>query len=181
MDQPIQDTKEEATLVRKARWGSQKAFECLYERHARAVYALAYRLTDDAQSAEDITQDVFMRMLQFLGGFREGLPLRPWLKRVTANLAIDLLRKRREHFIETWDDPRMPVVTTEDHETELAALLRRLPPLARTLVWLHQVEGWSHQELGERFGNSPSWSKSIVSRALARLRLELDPHEHTVS
>lgn len=179
MDQRTHDTKEEGALVRKARWGSQKAFECLYERHARAVYALAYRLTQDQHAAEDLTQEVFMRMLQFLGGFRDGVPLRPWLKRVTANLAIDLLRKRREHLIGIWEEPQMPFAAADDSEPELAALLRRLPPLTRTLVWLHQVEGWSHQELGERFGNSPSWSKSIVSRALVRLRLELEPHENT--
>ena len=53
---------------------------------------------------------------------------------------------------------------------EAIGLLNRLSPQARALVWLHQMEGWTHDELGRRFGRSESWSKSIVSRALAQLR-----------
>ena len=60
-----------------------------------------------------------------------------------------------------------------DHAAEAERLLRRLAPLPRTLLWLHEMEGWTHAELGARFGQSPSWSKSIVSRALGRLRGEL--------
>ena len=60
--------------------------------------------------------------------------------------------------------------------SEIMGLLQRLPPLARTLVWLHEMEGWSHEDLGRRFGRTASWSKSLMSRSLARLRQDLDPH-----
>ena len=63
-------------------------------------------------------------------------------------------------------------------EAEITGLLRRLPPLARTLVWLHLMEGWSHKELAARFGHSESWSKSVLSRALAQLRADLSDNEH---
>lgn len=178
MDCATRDIKEESDLVRKARRGDQKAFETLYHRHARAVYTLAFRLTGNAQTAEDVTQDAFLRMAQFLNGFRSDAPLRPWLKRVASNLAIDLLRKRKDLLASSWEEDDFPVVTVVLDDPDLSSLMRRLPPLVRTLVWLHQIEGWSHQELAARFGKSPSWSKSIISRGLAHLRVGLDSHEH---
>lgn len=164
---------EEAALVRKARWGDHAAFEVLYLAHAKAIHALAYRLTGNAAAAEDITQDTFIKMLGFLSSLRSDVPLRPWLKRVAANAAIDRLR-REQRLVETPEIDAMPADGNSPAENlELLGMLRRLSPLARTVVWLHEMEGWSHPELAQRFGRSPSWSKSIVSRALVRLREDL--------
>lgn len=164
------DIGEEAALVRKARWGNRAAFETLYRRHAGAVHALSLRLTGNAASAEDLTQDTFMRMLQFLGGLRSDRPLRPWLKRVAANAAIDRLRHEQRYRPldegEGWQPTAADPMPQDDGES----LLRRLPPLVRTVVWLHEIEGWSHLELADRFGRSESWSKSLVSRAKLSLR-----------
>ncbi|MET0582343.1 MAG: sigma-70 family RNA polymerase sigma factor [Pseudoxanthomonas sp.] len=166
---------EEAALVRKARWGDQEAFAQLYRMHAKAIHSLAYRLTGNAATAEDITQDTFLKMLGFLSGLRGDVPLRPWLKRVAANAAIDRLRREQRSVAHTdheeWPDDH---AADPSESMEVAALLQRLPPLVRTVVWLHEMEGWSHPELAERFGRSPSWSKSIVSRALMRLRENLE-------
>jgi len=169
-----QDT-DEAVLVRAARRGDAAAFEAIYRRHARAVHGLALRLTGDPAAAEDIAQDTFLKLFGFLGGIRDGAPLRPWLKRVAGNLAIDRLRRqgtRRETALEdtAWADAGLP---PDDH-AEALGLLRRLPPVVRTVVWLHAMEGWSHPQLAERFGRSQSWSKSVLARGLARLRDELD-------
>ncbi len=173
---------DEAHLVRKARWGDRDAFDALYRLHASAIYTLAYRLGGSAAAAEDITQDAFLKMLQFLGGFRDGMPLRPWLKRVAANAAIDRLRRDRPHAFEALSDDAVDAGVAVDGSLDAAphvrvdadGLLRRLPPLPRAVVWLHEVEGWTHAEIGTRFGQSPSWSKSIVSRALQRLRTAFD-------
>ena len=165
---------EEAKLVRKARWGDHDAFAQLYRMHAKAIHALAYRLTGNAAAAEDITQDTFLKMLGFLSGLRGDAPLRPWLKRVAANAAIDRLRREQRFVAETDHDVWPDDSTDPTEDMEILGLLQRLPPLARTVVWLHEMEGWSHPELGERFGRSPSWSKSIVSRALTRLRDDLE-------
>ncbi|MDR6839968.1 RNA polymerase sigma factor [Pseudoxanthomonas sacheonensis] len=165
---------EEAKLVRKARWGDHDAFAQLYRMHAKAIHALAYRLTGNAAAAEDITQDTFLKMLGFLSGLRGDAPLRPWLKRVAANAAIDRLRREQRFVAETDHDAWPDDSTDPTEDMEILGLLQRLPPLARTVVWLHEMEGWSHPELGERFGRSPSWSKSIVSRALTRLRDDLE-------
>ena len=165
---------EEAALVRKARWGDHEAFAQLYRAHAKAIHALAFRLTGNAAAAEDITQDTFLKMLGFLSGLRSDAPLRPWLKRVAANAAIDRLR-REQRFSAQADDDAWPDDSADPTENlEILGMMRRLPPLARTVVWLHEMEGWSHPELAERFGRSPSWSKSIVSRALTKLRDDLE-------
>ena len=173
MPLPPDTVPEEAALVRKARWGDHDAFARLYHAHARAIHALAYRLTGNAAAAEDITQDTFLKMLGFLSGLRSDTPLRPWLKRVAANAAIDRLRREQRFVAEADDDAWPDEGASAADNLELLGMLRRLPPLARTVVWLHEMEGWSHPELAERFGRSPSWSKSIVSRALARLREDL--------
>lgn len=179
MPSPL-DTDDEAQLVRRARWGQQAAFAELYRRHARAIHALALRLTGNPSTAEDITQECFLKMLQFLGGFRDDTPLRPWLKRVAANAAIDRLRRDRRLVAIEEEDAHPGHGSDPLLHAESLGLLRRLGPIERTVVWLHAMEGWSHPELGRRFGRSESWSKSIVSRTLSRLRHELDqpePHD----
>lgn len=171
MSPPVEPEEDEQALVRKARWGDPAAFDALYRLHATPVYTLAYRLTGSQAAAEDITQDTFLRMLQFLHGFREDLPLRPWLKRVASNAAIDRLRREGSHRMVELDPEHGDAGSgTPAGAAEASSLLRRLPPLPRTLVWLHEMEGWTHAELAARFGQSQSWSKSIVSRSLSRLR-----------
>lgn len=170
------DQTSERELVRRARWGDGDAFAQLYRLHARAVHALALRLTGNTAAAEDITQDVFLKMLQFLGGFHEDAPLRPWLKRVAANVAIDRLRRERPQLSESLDEQWPEADAGPAQHAEASSLLRRLPPLVRTVVWLHEMEGWSHPDLARRFGRSQSWSKSVLSRGLARLRADLDGH-----
>ena len=172
---PATDTapEDEAVLLRRAKRGDQDAFARLYAHHAGAIHALAWRLTADRVLAEDIVQDTFLRMLGHLRGLEPGRPVRPWLKQVAARIAIDRLRKRWRELPE--DATAEPTATTlpPDAYGEALGLLGRLSPQARALVWLHQMEGWTHDELGRRFGRSESWSKSIVSRALATLRADL--------
>lgn len=168
------DVEEEAALVRKARWGNEAAFETLYRRHARSIHALAYRITGDATAAEDVTQETFLRLLRFLGGLRPDRPLRPWLKQVASNAAIDRLRRERSHLEDALPE-EAALAGASDADAAMVGvdaerLLLMLPPVARAVVWLHAAEGWSHAQLAERFGHSESWSKSLVARSLARLR-----------
>ncbi len=176
MPEPIDDRDDEAQLVRRARRGQEAAFAEIYRRHARAIHTLALRLTGNPATAEDITQEAFLKMLGFLNGLRDDAPLRPWLKRVAANAAIDRLR-RDQRLVAIEDDDAQPAPGADPQlHAESFGMLRRLAPLERTVIWLHAMEGWSHPELGRRFGRSESWSKSIVSRGLSRLRIELDGH-----
>lgn len=158
--------------LRRARRGDHAAFAALYLRHSPAIYTLALRLSGQRSEAEDLTQETFLRALQALASVREGAPLGAWLKRIAANLAIDRQRQQRptvdlDHCLEISDGERDRGVALD-----LATALARLDPVVRSVVWLALVEGWSHRELADRYGRSESWSKSLLSRAVSRLRLE---------
>ena len=161
---------DDAPWLRRARRGDPDAFTVLYQRHARAIHSLAWRLTGEPQIAEDILQETFMRLLRNIGGTDPERPLRPWLRTVATNLAIDHLRRGQRELTDETLEITAPSRQEPDRYLEASGLLRHLPPLARALVWLNQVEGWTHLSLGQKFGRSESWSKSIVARALTRLR-----------
>lgn len=172
------DAQDEADLLKRARRGDGEAFGALYRIHADAIYGLALRLTAQPAAAEDVTQETFLKAMQAMNRFREGAPMRPWLKRMAANAAIDRLRaERRLRPLEDVGAEAADPDATPADVAEMLGLLSRLSPEARTLVWLQQMEGWTHAELAERFGHSESWSKSLLSRALQRLRDDLDAHQ----
>ena len=168
---------DEAELLRAARRGDPEAFARLYQLHAKAIHSLVLRLSGSIETAEDITQDTFLKAMRFLPGLRAELPLRPWLKRTASNALIDQFRRQWRALPLPEDDVMADPASLPEPEAEITGLLRRLPPLARTLVWLHLMEGWSHKELAARFGHSESWSKSVLSRALAQLRADLSDNE----
>jgi RNA polymerase sigma-70 factor (ECF subfamily) len=161
----------EVTWLRLARAGDHAAFAALYLRHSSAVYTLALRLCGQRSEAEDLTQETFLRALQSLSAFRDGGSLAPWLKRITANLAIDRLRRLRPAACIDETEFECTAGINPDLALDIASALSSLEPVTRSVVWLALMEGWSHRELADRYGRSESWSKSVLSRALARLKL----------
>jgi len=170
MHTPFPATDSGHAWLRRARAGDQTAFAAIYVQHSPAVYTLALRLSGQRGEAEDLTQETFLRALQSLAGFKDGAPVGPWLKRITANLAIDRLRRLRP--TDALGDTEFAQTEPIDRELalDLAAALARMDSITRSVIWLAVTEGWSHRELGERFGYSESWSKSLLSRALTRLK-----------
>lgn len=165
----------EPELIHRARLGDREAFATLYRRHARTVYALALRLTGNPAHAEEVLQDVFLRAWQRLGQFRGEAGLRPWLRQMAAHGAIDRLRQQRP---EVEFDPAChapPDPASAESGVEALGLLARLAAPVRAVLWLHEMEGYSHPEIATLFGRSASWSKSLLARGLQRLREELAP------
>lgn len=163
----------DAVTLARARRGDMQAHAAIYQVYARACYTLAMRVLGNAASAEDIVQDVFLKMMDAIKGYRGDAPFGAWLKRLTVNAAIDQLRAQR-HLDQ--DDPERLFanvaemsVTTPDDSHDAMALLQRLPPRARLVLVLHELEGYTHKELAELFGQTESYSKSILSRSLKRL------------
>ena len=162
---------EAATLSRALR-GDGAAFEAIYRQYRHAAYNLALRVLGEPAAADDVVQDVFVRLFDRLRSFRGEAPFGAWLRRLVANATMDELRRRR------WWDDRVDVESLAaarlgadlpERQAETWGLLMRLPPKARAVVVLHEVEGYTHKELAEQFGLSESYSKSILARALARL------------
>ena len=158
--------------LERARRGEMAAFAAIYQRFASACYTLALRVLGEPSSAEDIVQEVFLKMFATLRGFRGDAPFGAWLKRLTANATIDVLRSRQRFRDDDVDAlfEGMPASAMDAEDgIDAWSLLQRLPPRARAVVVLHEVEGYTHKELAELFGQSESYSKSILARALKRL------------
>lgn len=165
---------DELTLAR-ARRGDAAAFERIYRLYSRSAYTLALRLCGRPDMAEDVTQEAFMKALEKLSGYRGDAPFGAWLKRLVANSAIDRLRSEKR-----WVDPELAAVEELTHESgseqqvEALGLLARMPAPARAALVLHELEGYNHGELAALFGKSESYSKSLLSRGIARLRSLLE-------
>ncbi len=165
------DNIDEVTLAR-ARRGDRTAFAALYDRYSMPAFNLALRMLGERAAAEDVVQDVFVRLFSRLRGFRGDAPFGAWLRRLVANAAIDEMRRRRWLESETAVPAAAFPATAALAETQVEAwqALMQLAPAARAVLVLHEIEGYTHQELGALFGRSESYSKSILSRALASLR-----------
>jgi RNA polymerase sigma factor (sigma-70 family) len=159
-------------ILRQARRGKSLAFEAMYRLYGRACFNLALRILGDPSAAEDIVQDVFLRMMATVSRFRGDAPFGIWLKRMAVNSTIDAVRRKRRL---DGDDPteHFERLVAEDlsPETRVDAwsLLMQLSPRERAVVVLHEMEGYTHKELALLFDQSESYSKSILARCLQRL------------
>jgi len=159
--------------VERARHGDTGAFESLYRTHAGRVYGLALRMTADPARAEELTQEAFVRAWEKLGSFRGDSDVGTWLHRLTVNVVLGDLRARRrleERFITTDEAPEptasVPLETGIDLERALAAL----PPRARVVFVLHDVEGYPHREIAELTGLAEGTSKTHLHHARRRMK-----------
>ncbi len=152
-----------------------------------AVFALIRRLVGNRAVAEDLFQDTMMAMFQRLGEFRGEAPLGAWLRQIAVTRCLMYLRspwhRARLHWEFGDEDsslrsvmlPATPATSVDVVDVERA--LASLTPVGRAVVWLFEVEGYSHEEIAQLFGRSVSFSKSQLARALARLRQGLTPQE----
>jgi RNA polymerase sigma factor (sigma-70 family) len=181
-DIPIPDE-----LIEHARGGDQPAQAAIYRALGPAVFALIRRLVGNRAVAEDLFQDTMMALFQRLGDFRGEAPLGAWLRQIAVTRCLMYLRspwhRARLHW-ESVDDgaslhsallPITPATSADVVDVERA--LESLTPVGRAVVWLFEVEGYSHEEIARLFGRSVSFSKSQLARALARLRQGLAPQE----
>ena len=159
-------------VLTRARRGDGAAHAAIYRVYSRACYNLALRILGEPAAAEDVVQDVFLRMMDTVAGFRGDAPFGAWLKRMTANATIDVIRRNKrfdsEDAIGDLEASQAPGVSADD-AVDAWALLMRLGPRSRAVVLLHEMEGYTHKELSELFGQSESYSKSVLARALKRL------------
>jgi RNA polymerase sigma-70 factor (ECF subfamily) len=159
-------------VLQRARRGDGAAHGVIYQLYSRPCYNLALRILGEPAAAEDVVQEVFLRMMDTIKGFRGDAPFGAWLKRMTANATIDVIRRNRRL---DGDDPeeRLSSMQTPDVPAEASvdawSLLMQLSPRARAIVLLHEMEGYTHKEMSELFGQSESYSKSVLARALKRL------------
>lgn len=163
---------DEVTLTRAKR-GDLRACETIYRSYQAPAYSIAIRICNCRELAKDVTQEAFINAFKRMPQFRGDSPFWGWLRRVVVNQAISALRKL----------PRNEAVELEDHMTysegdqasmgmamDLSKALELLGDEDRTVVWLHDVEGYQHKEIAQFFGKTESFSKTRLNRARAKLR-----------
>jgi len=148
----------------------------LYDTHVDRVYRLAYRLSGDDELAREFTQDTFVRAFERLGSFRGEARLSTWLYAITTSVVLNGLRKvkrfrRRETDLTEATGVSRPGRQAEpDLKRRLAVAIDGLPDGYRTVFVMHDVEGYTHEEIGAALGIETGTSKAQLSRARARLR-----------
>jgi RNA polymerase sigma-70 factor (ECF subfamily) len=169
---PFEIELDEITLA-QARRGQVPACERIFRAFQRPAYSVAFRICQCRETAEEVTQEAFITAFRKIRQFRGDAPFWGWLRRVVVNHAIGTLRRGgkatavefQDHLAAT-EGEQERVGLAMDLESALAAL----DTVDRTVVWLHDVEGYGHQEIAELFDKTESFSKTRLSRARTRLR-----------
>jgi DNA-directed RNA polymerase specialized sigma24 family protein len=173
-------------VLTRARAGCEAAQQAIYAALAPATLTLIRRLVGQRALAEDIFQDTMMTFYERLPQFRREAPLGAWLRRIAISRCLMYLRSpwKRARLSLTPVDlgtaAEVAALVTPGYGGELIDLeraLASLAPTARAVVWMYEVEGYSHQEIAREFGRSVSFSKSQLARAHARLRAWFEPRE----
>ena len=182
-DEPRRELTE-AEAIHRAQDGDPAAFEHLYKAHSKRVYSLCLRMLKNTTDAEDLTQQVFLRLFRKIGTFRGESGFSTWLHRVTVNAVLMHLRRKRP--IECFVDSAHHAGTDSEDARELASgdtsmlgaidrlnlirAIRKLPAGYKRMFLLHDVMGYEHSEVGKLVGCSIGCSKSQTHKARKRLR-----------
>jgi RNA polymerase sigma-70 factor (ECF subfamily) len=169
----------ESDLIDRAFQGDEAAYETLVRQHQESVFRLAYLLLGDADDAEDVAQEAFIRAFRMLHRYDRARPLRPWLLSITANLARNRRRAvgryfaalRRLVFVTPDTAPTTEAESARRSEQQtLWQAVRRLAPADQEVIYLRYFLELSVQETAEALNVEPGTVKSRLHRALRRLR-----------
>jgi RNA polymerase sigma-70 factor (ECF subfamily) len=169
----------ERELIARARLGDEAAERALYDAHVDRVYWLAYRLSGRHDLAQDLTQDTFIRAFERLGDFRGDAAFGAWLRTIAMSVVLNGLRKQKRYDQREalLDDASMVAVGVRHAEPDLkerlAEAIDALPEGCRITFVMHDVEGFTHEEIGSALGTTAGTSKAQLSRARAKLRIAL--------
>ncbi len=163
------------SLITKAQAGEVMAMETIYTTYAKPCYLLAMRITTNQVASQDIVHEVFIKVIRKIAQFNASGNFAGWIRQIAANESIDFLKRNSRiqeqlelneeiesngHFESQWWD------TIKD----LDKLTAKLSDNARAVLFLHELEGFSHKEIAALFGKSESFSKQSLSRAFTQLK-----------
>ncbi|NIL95340.1 MAG: sigma-70 family RNA polymerase sigma factor [Woeseiaceae bacterium] len=177
-------------IVRRAARGDARAYEIIYRAFAAPVYSLCLRFTKVPAQAEDLVQETFIEIMRSIAKFRGEAALGSWIRRIAVSKALMHLRSawtaKGQALADDWhevtpgDVSSHGVPSQPDEALDLDMALANLPSTSRAVVWLHDVEGFTHKEIAALMGRTESFSKSQLSRAYQRLRPMLSVPEEDV-
>jgi RNA polymerase sigma-70 factor (ECF subfamily) len=167
---------DEQALIAGVRAGEPQAERALYDQHVDRVYGLAYRMAGDEDLARDFTQDAFIRAFEKIEQFRGEAALATWLRSIAVSVVLNGLRKvkrlrQREVGLNAANAVGGgPSRAEPDLKQKLQGAIDALPDKYRMVFVMHDVEGYTHQEISEALGMQLGTSKAQLSRARAKLR-----------
>jgi len=182
-----ENANSETDLIKRAQAQDTDAFCMLAERHARRIYLLAFHYCQNAQDAEDLSQEVWLKAYQALSTFRSDSSFYTWLRRITIN---SFLNHQRAYSVRT--DDLVSVLPIDELEvncketvysnalfSNVMEALADLTPSQRLMFLLRHYEGMSYEEIGNAMSCSPGTAKKSVWRALAKLRTKFEVGDDT--
>lgn len=182
----------EDSLIKKAKDGDSAAFGMLMEKHMNTVYNIALRMTENREDAEDITQDVMIKIFRVLDSFKGNSKFSTWVYRVAVNTCLDELKKKKnkKHFsldakikgedgeieADIKDDSPSPEKLAERRELRdmVGEAIKKLSDEHRAVIVLRDIRGMSYGEIGEILKCGEGTVKSRISRARAQLKKILE-------
>lgn len=170
---------DEREVIARVRAGDGAAERALYEAHVDRVYRLAYRMAGDDELAREFTQETFIRAFERLASFRGEAALSTWLHAIATSVVLNGLRKvkrarERETDLGAADGVAGGARAAEpDLKDRLHRAIDELPERYRLVFVMHDVEGYTHEEIGAALGVETGTSKAQLSRARAKLRAAL--------
>lgn len=169
-------------LIARALVGDPAAERELYDRHVDRVYRLVYRMAGDAEQAREFTQDAFVRAFERLATFRGESAFSTWLGSIAISVTLTGLKQRKRRWDREQDLALAEPVAGETSKIEpdlrrkLFEAIDALPDGYRAVLILHELEGYTHEEVGALLGIDAGTSKAQLFRARAKLRTQLGPH-----
>lgn len=182
----------DGAAVEKARDGDSDAFRLLVERHSRAVFRVAHRMTGSAQDAEDVVQETFLKAYRQLGRFESRANFGTWLHRIAVNCSIDLIRARRSREaghdasdlellgagVEAGDTASLSperLMLSAEVQDRVQAAMGALSGMERAAFTLRHFEGRTIEEISAALGLKANAAKHSIFRAVRKMRLALEP------
>jgi RNA polymerase sigma-70 factor (ECF subfamily) len=174
--------KNETALIARAQDGDRQAFGLLVLQHREKIIQMVYRMCGNAESAQDIAQETFIRAWIHLPNYRPRSPFRNWLYRIANNATLDLLRREKE----TVDVESLPLpepgegieamLEAHDRKAIIKEAVLNLPPASRNVLVLREYEGLSYREIAETLSIPIGTVMSRLSYARKRLSVTLEPY-----
>lgn len=164
---------EECQLIEGCKRQDRKSQQIVYEQYGRVMYGICLRYSSDAESAQDLLHDGFMKVFSSIGSFEGKGSFEGWMKRIFVNLALENIRKDKLKKQFTEDIENLPENIPEEDdanveslsEAELLNMIRELPPGYRSVFNLYAIENYSHKEISEALGIAEGTSRSQYIRA----------------
>jgi RNA polymerase sigma-70 factor (ECF subfamily) len=167
---------DETRLIARVRGGDETAERQLYDAHVDQTYRFAYRMTGDDDLAQEFTQETFIRAFDRIDQFRGDAAFGTWLRSIAASVVYNGLRKVKRFRQREFDLGEVGAAGTREHRAEpdlkekLSRAIDDLPIKYRTVFVMHDVEGYTHEEISAALGTQVGTSKAQLSRARAKLR-----------